>query len=124
MNYYYQRGGGIGDDHIFRGPMYMQGYGLGANFRRFFRWIVPLVQKHATPMLKSGLTEVGRTALNTVSDILKDTASGQNFKESAETRINTAVDNLKELVEKKLEGRGIKRKRKKFNKKTFNDIFG
>lgn len=132
MNYYYQRGGGT-DDTIFRGPMVQRGYGLGANFRRFFRWIVPLVQKHAVPAISSGVIELGKTALNTVGDIAKDTASGRDFKDSASERINTAVDGLKELVEKKLEGRGKKRKKiqkkiqhnsRKRHQKIFGDIFG
>lgn len=127
MNFHLQKGGG-GDDHIFRGYPYMQGYGLGANFRKFFKWIVPLVHKHAVPVLKTGLAEVGKTALSTFGDIAKDTASGRDFKQTTTERINTAVDELKEKIERKLEGRGKKRKNTKskskfVKRKAYQDIF-
>lgn len=128
MNCYYQRGGGGADDHIFRGYPYMQGYGLGANFRRFFRWIVPLVQKHAVPALKSGVTEVGKSALGAISELARDAANGRNIKEAADERINTAVQEIKQKIEKKLEGRGKKkrpanRKSKLIKRKKYDDIF-
>jgi hypothetical protein len=86
-------------------------------FKRFFKWIVPLWQKHGQPLLESGVKAVGQTALNTIGDIAKDTASGRNFRESANDRINTAVQSLAERAEKTLEGKGLKRKKKKKFKK-------
>jgi hypothetical protein len=120
------------NSNIFRGSPYQRGYGLGGVFKRFFNWIVPLVQKHATPAIESGLRVVGKTALSTAADIAKDTVAGKNFRKSATNRISSAVDLLKEQAEKKLSGNGIKRKRKskkkiiilKKQKKKFDDIFG
>ena len=116
------------NNNIFRGAPYQRGYGLGGTFRRFFSWIIPLVKKHALPALESGAKEVGKTALSTIADIAKDVATGKKFKESAESRIDTAVDNLKEKAENLLNGKGINRRRKKKKvtfsvKKKIQDIF-
>lgn len=122
---------------VFRGSPYQQGYGLGGTFRKFFRWIVPLFQKHALPHIESGIKEFGKTALSAAADLAKDVVSGRNVREAATDRINTAVNSLKERAENSLEGKanslegkGIKRKRKKFKKfvvlkkkKNFKDIF-
>ena len=44
----------LGGYEVFKGPMYQQGYGLGGYFRKFFKWIVPIAEKHVLPHLKSG----------------------------------------------------------------------
>jgi len=118
------------NSNIYRGSPYQHGYGLGGTFKRFFKWLVPLFKKHALPHIESGAKEIGKTALSTAADIAKDAVSGKNIKEAATERINTAVDSIKERAEKALEGRGIKRKRKKFKnlvvlkkKSQFKDIF-
>lgn len=114
---------------VYRGSPYQQGYGLGGTFRKFFKWIVPLLKKHALPHIESGIKQVGKTALSTAADIAKDAVSGKNVRVAATERINTAVESLKERAENSLEGKGIKRKKKfkKFvvlKKKTkFQDIF-
>ena len=117
-----------GGGDVFRGPPYQQGYGLGGSFRRFFKWMVPLVKQHTVPMLQSGLSEIGRTALGSVGDFAKDVSQGEDVKTAATKHINTAVSNLKNQIENKLSGRG-KRKHKKpkilLKKRTkkFDDIF-
>jgi 50S ribosomal subunit-associated GTPase HflX len=90
------------------------------------RWVVPLFKKHALPTLQ----EIGKTAVSTASNIATDAISGRNVKEAADEHINTAVNSIKEKVEKTLEGRGIKRKKRKFKKfvvlkkkSQFQDIF-
>jgi hypothetical protein len=123
------------NNNIYRGQALMsgygvqRGYGLGNTFKRFMRWVVPLYKRYAQPKLESGLRELGRTAVSTASNIANDAISGRNVKEAAEEHINTAVDSIKDKVEKTLEGKGIKRKKKfkKFvvlkKKSKFKDIF-
>lgn len=96
---------------------YQRGYGLGGTFRRFFSWIVPILKKHALPVIQDGLKEVGKTALGTAADIAKDSLSGMNVKDSFRERTSAAIDTLKEKAERKLDGKGIKRSRKPKKKK-------
>jgi hypothetical protein len=113
MNKYHFGGG-----ELFRGPAYQRGYGLGGTFRKFFRWIVPLVSPH--------IKDLGRTAMSHVGDFAKDVAAGADLKESASRHINTTVNSLKDKIERKLRGEGkrkLKRKKILFKKKTYNDIF-
>jgi hypothetical protein len=118
-NKYYMDQSGHGSDYsIYRGAYQQRGYGLGGAFRRFFKWIVPVFQQHALPVLESGAKTVGKEALNSISNIVKDVSAGKNVKESAQEHFNSAMDNLKEKAENALAGRGIKRKRKS-NKKQF-----
>jgi hypothetical protein len=95
-----QRGG----YEFYRGSQYQRGYGLGGSFRRFFSWLVPIVQKHALPAINSGLQEIGKTALSTAADIAKDTVAGKSFKDSTQQRVNSAIDSLKEKAEKNMSG--------------------
>lgn len=108
----------------YKGSPFQRGYGLGGTFRRFFSWIMPIVQKHAMPAIK----EVGRTAISTAADIAKDAVSGKDLKESAQERVSAAIDSIKNKAESKLiDGKGIKRKGKKYyiikKRKHLKDIF-
>ena len=107
MNYYnkYNQLGGV--LNVYKGPMMQEGYGLGDIFKKFFKWMVPLVKKHAVPLLKSGAQTVGHEVLKSATNIAKDAIDGKNLSESADTNINAAVDTLKRKVEDTLEGNGI-----------------
>ena len=119
----YRQLGGV--QTVFRGPMYQQGYGLGGYFKRFFKWIIPIAQQHLLPHIKTGAETIGKQAVQTISDIYKDSINGRNIKESSKEHFDTANNNLKQKVENKLIGRGIKRKRNNKYKKRKNnqDIF-
>ena len=123
-----------GVQNVFRGPMYQQGYGLGGYFKKFFRWLVPIAEKHVLPHVKSGLETMGKQAIDSVSNIAQDTIKGRNVSEAAQEHVSQALSNLKDKAEKKLRGEGIKRlkanhpkkkKRKIILKKRINehDIF-
>ena len=117
-----------GVQNVFRGPMYQQGYGLGGYFKKFFRWLVPIAEKHVLPHVKSGLENIGKQAIESVSNIAQDTIKGRNIRESAQEHATEAINIIKNQAEKKLRGEGVKRKGKKrqiiFKKrKTANDIF-
>ncbi len=94
----------------------MQGYGLGNTFRRFFRWITPLLAPAAT----RAATHVGTRALGAATWLLSDVASGRPFKEAAGERINSTVARLKQDIERKLTGGG---KRKRTKQQKYRDIF-
>lgn len=112
------------------GLNYQQGAGLGTMFRKFASWVVPIFKKHALPVIESGIKTVGQEALDSAADVAKDIISGKNLKEASSERLISAIDNLKQKAENKLQGKGIKRKKKLKNlvifknKKTrFQDIF-
>jgi len=121
----YQKGYGY-----YYGKQYQKGYGLGDTFKKFFTWIVPLVKKHALPVLQSGAKAVGKQALSSISNIARDVVEGKNFVDSSKKRAKEAIDNLEEQADQALQGKGIKRS-KKFKKyiilkkrsKNFKDIF-
>jgi hypothetical protein len=112
---------------VFRGPMYQEGYGLGGYFRKFFKWIVPIAEKHVLPHLKSGIEAVGQQTVESLSNIAKDTIQGKNIKESTNQNLNAAIDNLKNRAKKHLNGEALKRKNKKshfiYKKRKNKDIF-
>ena len=115
----------VGGYEVFRGPMYQQGYGLGGYFRKFFKWLVPIAEKHVMPHIKSGLEVVKNQAFESVADIAKDAIKGKNFKESVKENVTQAIDNLKTKAESKLKGEGLQKKRKIIFKKRklSDDIF-
>ena len=112
-NDYYLHQTGYGIDRIYRAQMYQRGYGLGNAFKRFFRWIVPIFKQHALPALKSGATALKDEALSSASNIVNDVLEGKDIKESANQNLESSIANIKDKVEKKLQGKGIKGRRKK-----------
>ena len=116
----------LGGFEVFRGPMYQQGYGLGGYFRNFFKWIIPMAEKHALPHLKSGLEAVKNQAIQSVSNIAQDTIKGKNIRDSLQENVSQAIENLKSKAENKLRGGGKRKKIHKIvfkKKKNTNDIF-
>jgi hypothetical protein len=104
--------------------LYQQGYGLGGYFRRFFRWLVPLAEKHVVPHLKTGVERIGREGSDTIAKLAADAIAGRNMRESSKQHVDAAIDNLKKSFEDQLEGKGKKKRRKiVFKKKKFKDIF-
>jgi hypothetical protein len=109
---------------VFRGLRYQRGYGLGGVFRKLFRYIVPFVKEHGVPLLKT----VGKTALNSATNLATDALDGKNIKESAKQRLKETFEDLKKKADMK--GNGINKGRKrqltrkvKANKKRKLDIF-
>jgi len=128
-----RQAGGEMPNNVYVGRVFQKGSGLGGMFKKFFRWIVPLVKKHALPVLKKGASAVGDEVFSSTVNLAKDIISGKNVQPAMTERFEETVDNLKRRAEDTLEGRGIKgvknmsktiilKKRKK-NKKQTNDIF-
>ena len=99
----------------YKGSYRQMGYGLGNQFKRFFKWIVPIM----TPAME----HVGRKALGVVGNVATDVSTGKSFKESASTNINSAVTELKGDIEKKLKGGKRKKKVRGPKAKKRRDIF-
>ena len=118
--YYLNQAGGSVNYDYFRGNVYQKGYGLGGTFKKFFKWIIPIFNKHALPVVKSGLKSVGKEALSSVANIAKDVVAGEDIKNSASKNITGSINNIQQSLERKMEGRGVKRKylvEKTINKK-------
>ena len=78
------------------------------------------------PHVKSSLRTVGNEAVQSLSNIAKDTIKGRNIKEAAQEHAAEAVSNIKTYSEKKLRGEGVKKKttnKKIILKKRKLDIF-
>lgn len=105
---------------VFKGSMYQRGYGFGDVFRKFFRWIVPIVKKNATPVLKN----LGKEIVSSASNIANETIEGKNFKDSFDENIARSMKNIEETY-----GKGYKRKKNlkkslsKKKTKKYRDIF-
>lgn len=76
-----------GNIPIYSGKAYMRGYGFGSVFKKFFRWVVPVLKEHALPIAKN----IGKEALNTAANITAETLDGKNFKESAKSNLKKSI---------------------------------
>lgn len=99
---YYQSQAKGEDLSVFKGRPYMRGYGFGNVFKKFFRWISPIVKENALPVLKN----IGKEGLRTAASIANETLDGKDFSESAKS-------NLKKSITKLSNQYGSGRKRKK-----------
>ena len=115
MDYYEHFKNQEGSDlPIFRGVRNQRGHGLGNWFRSFYRYIVPVLKKHAVPVLKKGATILGTEAIKTAAT---DKIAGKNFEEASRTRIDEGLDNISKKWNQK---GGGKRKKTKFKKVGLN----
>jgi hypothetical protein len=92
----------------FKARPYMRGYGFGNVFKRFFRWISPIVKENALPILKN----IGKEGLRTAANIANETLDGKDFSESAKA-------NLKESIKKLSNQYGNGKKRRKKSSKQY-----
>ena len=116
----------------FRGGVSVQrGYGLGGFFKGLARSFAPV--------LKKGLVNVGKKALETGARVIKDASEGKSIKNSLKSRLKQGAkevsmetfDDIKRHITNKpisrkraLKGKGsIVNKRRKLRKNTA-DIFG
>lgn len=118
---------------VYSGNRSMKGYGFGSVFRRFFKWIIPIVKENALPVVKN----IGKEAIKSAVNIANDTIDGKTFSESAKSNLKRSLSNLSDQYgsgkKRKLSEAGntkqktvifnIKRKNKKSKKKRSLDIF-
>lgn len=88
---------------VYRGNPYMKGYGFGSVFKRFFRWILPIVKENALPVAKN----IGKEAIKSAVNIANDTIDGKTFTESAKSNLKRSLNNLSDQY-----GKGNVKKRK------------
>jgi hypothetical protein len=82
----------------YKGVRYQRGNGLGNIFKKFFRWIVPIVKDHAVPVLKDVGKKIGESVLTGTTNFAKDALEGKDFKESAKERFDETTKDLKNIV--------------------------
>ena len=129
-----QRGGGL---NVYRGPLVQKGYGIGSVFKRFFKWIVPIIKKDALPILKSGAKTLGEEAIKTASEVAIDALEGKNIKESVKSKIGKKTTKIKKkaalagreivnlssnLANSAISGRPMKKAAETHLKKALNKI--
>lgn len=86
---------------VYRGNRHMKGYGFGSVFKRFFKWILPIVKENALPVAKN----IGKEAIKTAINIANETIDGKKFSESAKSNMKKTLNNFSDQY-----GRGKKRK--------------
>lgn len=94
---------------VYKGRSYMRGYGFGNVFRKFFRWISPIVKENALPVLKN----IGKEGLRTAANIATETIDGEDFTKSAKKNIKKSINKLSNQY-----GSGVNKKKSIKNKIT------
>ena len=102
--------------NVFQGTKYQRGYGLGNIFKKLYKWVVPIFEQKAIPILKS----VGKSLIKGTSNFAEDTLDGKNAKESAKRRFEETLDELSDKAGV-MKGNGYKKGYKKKRKLT-NDL--
>lgn len=106
--YYMLQARGIEEGGIYKTGRIQKGEGLGSFLGALFRRVVPL--------FTSGAKVVGKQALSTGVEILKDALQGRAIKESVRERVTQAGTNLSEKAANKLQsmvGNGIRKRKRR-----------
>ena len=109
----------------FEGVAFQKGYGVGSIFRKFFKWVIPIIKDNALPYLNKTLANVTNEAVTGLNNFTKDVIDDQKgIKESAKLRFNESISNLKRKIQ---EGSGLKKinnkKKRKISYKKQKCIF-
>ena len=105
----------------FRGPIFQRGYGFGSVFKQFFRWVIPIIQNNATPIIKDLANKVGSEISNGFSKFEQDmNDESSDIKQSSKKRFKETVENIKKAFQS---GSGKKKKRLTKKKKSINNIW-
>ena len=121
---YYANQCGHGSLPVFYGARMQRGHGIGSIFGGLFRTIFPILKRVAPT--------IGRQAMETGMQIVKDVAGGQTVKEAAKTRVAKAIQKgINKVVgqDRNQTGSGKPRKRNRLTrvnqrkKKKIDDIF-
>ena len=94
----------------YKGVRYQGGYGLGNVFKRFFKWIVPIIKDKAVPVLKDVGKKVGESVISGTTNFARDALDGKDIKESAKTRFEETKNEIKSKIEQR--GEGINKRKK------------
>ena len=93
---------------VYRGIPQQIGYGLGSIFASIFRRAVPIV--------KRGMTYLGRKAVEGAVSTARDVLTGENLRSAARRNFhksgNDILDTGYKYAKSRMTGRGMKRKRK------------
>ena len=108
----------------FQGQRFQKGYGFGALFKKFFRWVIPIIRNNVVPILSKTAnvvkSSVNKGMENFENDILDEK---KDIKESAHERFKETIQNIKKSLQT---GSGNKKKKKvkrikgSFKKRTRN----
>src|SRR5215470_16234911 len=85
---YYRGQNGRGGIPVFIGHRGQRGHGLGSILSGFFRFAFPLIKKGLGFVSK----QLGKQALSTGYDIVKDIAEGKPLGEAAKTRVKETIN--------------------------------
>jgi hypothetical protein len=104
----------------FQAPYYQKGHGIGSLFKRFFRWIIPIIHDNAEPIVKHAVNSISSNVSSGLSNFINDVKNNKPMGESVNQRFNETLDNLKRNIQS---GKGKKKlKRIKSNSK-YKTIF-
>ena len=124
FEHYYANQCGHGSLPVFYGARMQRGHGIGSIFGGLFRTIFPILKRVAPT--------IGRQAMETGMQIVKDVAGGQSVKEAAKARVAEAIQKgINKVAEQGQDqtgsGKPHKRNRstsvKQRKKKKIDDIF-
>ena len=79
---------------LYRGSRNQWVHGLGNWFKSFYRFVVPILKKHAVPLIKKAATIVGTEAIRTAANVATDEIAGKKLEESRRDRNNEGIDNV------------------------------
>lgn len=101
----------------FEGVAFQKGYGVGSIFKKFFKWVIPIIRENALPVLNKTIENVKNEALNGFNNFTNDIINEEkSIKESAKNRFNESITNLK----RKIQSGSGKKLRKKLKKSKNN----
>jgi hypothetical protein len=91
---YYREQAGSGVSS-FQGARYQRGSGLENVFKKFYRWLLPVFEPHALPVLTNGAKSLSKEVIQTAANIATENLNDVNLKSAVQNRSTEAINNFK-----------------------------
>jgi hypothetical protein len=86
----------IDGHHRYYSPSFQKGYGIGSMFKKFFKWVLPVIKEHAFPILKGAYNTVKTDVTKGFNNFESDLQNGdKSIKDSFKQRLDETVDSIK-----------------------------
>lgn len=122
--YYSEQASGLDG---FQGTHYQRGYGIGSLFKRFVRWVIPIIHQNAEPIVKQAVSSMSSNVSKGISNFVEDLKNKKPIGESAQSRINETMSNINKTLQtgngKKRNKQSVKFKKTKHKKLYYKTIF-
>ena len=82
----------------YNGQYFQRGYGFGSMFKKFVRWVIPIIRENAMPIITDKVKAIQSDVSEGLSNFHEDLKDeNKSIKESANVRFNETLNKINKI---------------------------